>query len=202
MAVSAYHAHTALLPAPCLSNLRMPVALFSKRSTGPSETDTSSLRARLRVRIMPLCSTLVDARLVPLYPFGATNAAGGVSYSQTVQPGAAAWLTQSLTTRPSHPPHKLSRLQVKYNIQVAVSCVAASGTGVSAASAGVGVGSGSLQAVSSTVIRHSGTSYIGEFFHRRHNPPTLTERGFWVSAYHALLPHLLHLFRRAAEYGR
>ena len=67
---------------------------------------------------MPLCSTLVDAGLVPLYPFGATNAAGGVSYSQTVQPGAAAWLTQSLTTRPSHPPHKLSRLQVKYNIQV------------------------------------------------------------------------------------
>ena len=43
--------------------------------------------------------------------------AGGVSYFPTVHPKAEAWLTRWATTRPSRPPHKLTRLQVKYNIQ-------------------------------------------------------------------------------------
>ena len=58
---------------------------------------------------------------MPLYPFGATSAAGGVSYSRTVQSRTCDWLTQLVTTRPSHPSHKLPRLQVKYNIQAGAS---------------------------------------------------------------------------------
>ena len=63
-------------------------------------------------------STLADAGLVPLYPFGATNAAGGVSYCLSMQPRTVAWLTQWATTRSSRPPHRLAYLRGFYNIQV------------------------------------------------------------------------------------
>ena len=62
-------------------------------------------------------STLADAGLVPLYPFGATNAAGGVSYCLSMQPRTVAWLTQWATMRSSRPPHRLAYLRGFYNIQ-------------------------------------------------------------------------------------
>ena len=49
------------------------------------------------------CSTLADAGLVPLYPFGATSTARGVSYCPTVQSRAVARLTQRSPTRPLSP---------------------------------------------------------------------------------------------------
>jgi len=67
---------------------------------------------------MPLCSTLVDSGLVPMYPFGATSTAGGVSYSLTVQSKRCSLLTQCGTTRPSRLPHRLDHLRGNYNIQV------------------------------------------------------------------------------------
>ena len=64
-----------------------------------------------------VASTLADAGLAPLYPFGATNAARGVSYCPTVQSRAVAWLTQRSPTRPSRPPHRLAHLWGLCNIQ-------------------------------------------------------------------------------------
>ena len=113
----------------CLSSLRMPVALFSKLSTGHSETDTSRVafdtstpatdyhRSDLHVYhtvVLHTCRcgprALVSVRSHKYGERGALLLSGAAKIHSL--------LTKSLTTRPSHPPHKLSRLQVKYNIQV------------------------------------------------------------------------------------